>query len=53
MNQCAWCLAEQGIEMGNGSHGICTRHAAEVVRQHRERKSARAKQNNKQGKVAA
>lgn len=26
---CAWCLREQGRPMGNGSHGICARHARE------------------------
>jgi hypothetical protein len=26
---CAWCLAERGIAPGNGSHGICPRHAEE------------------------
>lgn len=29
--QCAWCLSEQGKPMGNGSHGICARHAEEMV----------------------
>lgn len=24
---CAWCLAEFGQPMGEGSHGICPRHA--------------------------
>jgi hypothetical protein len=26
---CAWCMVEQGIELGNGSHGICAEHAEE------------------------
>ena len=24
---CAWCLAHQGLPMGEGSHGICEAHA--------------------------
>lgn len=24
---CAWCLDEQGISAGEGSHGICKKHA--------------------------
>lgn len=27
---CAWCLAEQGLPMGEDSHGICTRHAEQL-----------------------
>lgn len=51
---CAWCLSEQGLDMGSGSHGICERHAAKVLQQQRDRKLARAaKQNDKQVKVAA
>ena len=34
---CAWCLSEQGLEMGDGSHGICIQHASEFLQQHRER----------------
>ncbi len=34
---CAWCLSEQGFEMGDGSHGICIQHASELLQQHRER----------------
>ena len=33
---CAWCLSEQGLEMGDGSHGICIQHASEFLQQHRE-----------------
>ena len=25
--ECAWCLAHQGLPMGEGSHGICETHA--------------------------
>lgn len=27
---CAWCLTENGEELGNGSHGICVPHAQQV-----------------------
>lgn len=33
---CAWCLAEQGIRPQEESHGICERHAEEMVRQFTE-----------------
>ena len=36
---CAWCLCEKGLEMGNGSHGICTQHADWLLQQHRERRA--------------
>jgi hypothetical protein len=28
---CAWCLAEQGLAPGEGSHGICEAHANEFL----------------------
>jgi hypothetical protein len=34
--QCAWCLAEKGEPAGNGSHGICRKHAAILLMRHRE-----------------
>jgi hypothetical protein len=34
---CAWCLSEQGLDFGNGSHGICPQHAASLLQQYRER----------------
>jgi hypothetical protein len=34
---CAWCLSEQGLEMGNGSHGICIQHANELLQQQKDR----------------
>lgn len=40
--QCAWCLREQGQPMGNGSHGICTRHKTLVLMARKERKQGRA-----------
>jgi hypothetical protein len=36
---CAWCLCEQGLELGNGSHGICTRHADWLLQQYREHRA--------------
>ncbi|WP_220196546.1 hypothetical protein [Ktedonospora formicarum] len=33
--RCAWCLCEQGLELGNGSHGICPRHAELLLQRHR------------------
>lgn len=30
--QCAWCLFEQGLPMGNGSHGSCDHHAKGALR---------------------
>jgi hypothetical protein len=42
--QCAWCLSEQDIEPGNGSHGICVQHAAFLLKQWRERNASRNQQ---------
>lgn len=28
---CAWCLDEQRLPHGNGSHGICPFHAVKVL----------------------
>jgi hypothetical protein len=30
---CAWCLAEYGFPSGEGSHGICRRHADRLLMQ--------------------
>jgi len=39
---CAWCLAEQNIPAGNGSHGICPRHEAVFLQHaHRSRQERR------------
>ena len=38
---CAWCLSEQGIAAGEGSHGICTQHATQLLKQWRERRHHR------------
>ena len=34
--QCANCLEEQGLPMGNGSHGICTSHAQQTLQSWRQ-----------------
>lgn len=36
---CAWCLRERGLELGNGSHGICPEHADAILQQYRERRT--------------
>jgi hypothetical protein len=38
---CAWCLSEQGIPAGEGSHGICKKHANWLVLQWRKLRSHR------------
>ena len=37
---CAWCLQEQGLPMGEGSHGICKDHAEEQYQRCREVRKA-------------
>jgi hypothetical protein len=39
---CAWCLSEQGIPAGEGSHGICKKHANRLLLQQRKLHSRRA-----------
>ena len=41
-NLCAWCLKEQGVPAGEGSHGICAFHHAHMLLQVARRKAARA-----------
>lgn len=38
---CAWCMKEQGIPFGEGSHGICTRHADIARRSAKQRRRAK------------
>jgi hypothetical protein len=33
--QCAWCLYERGLALGDGSHGICPHHTDQVLQQYR------------------
>jgi hypothetical protein len=39
--RCAWCLREQDLELGSGSHGICPKHADAVLQQYREHRMRR------------
>jgi hypothetical protein len=42
-SMCAWCLSERGIAAGEGSHGICKKHADSFLiqwRKHRDRHMA-------------
>lgn len=36
---CAWCLSEQGIPAGEGSHGICSKHANWLLLQQKLRRN--------------
>ena len=38
---CAWCMVQAGVPLGEGSHGICARHKAQVLLQAKLRKMAR------------
>lgn len=38
---CAWCLSEQGMPAGEGSHGICKQHANGLLLQQRKLQSRR------------
>lgn len=38
---CAWCLSEQGLPAGEGSHGICSGHANKLLLQQRTLRSRR------------
>jgi hypothetical protein len=40
---CAWCLDEAGLPKGEVSHGICTRHAGDMLAKLAERRAERAK----------
>jgi hypothetical protein len=42
---CAWCEPNNHI----GTHGICAKHAAEVLQQHRNRRVARRQQLHRSG----
>ena len=34
---CAWCLQEQGLPLGPGSHGICLFHRDQLLHDHRSK----------------
>jgi hypothetical protein len=38
---CAWCMEEQGVDLGDGSHGICQPHANQITYQYHTRKFER------------
>lgn len=42
---CAWCLREQMLPFGSGSHGICAKHAAIVRAQRRATQQQRMKED--------
>ena len=50
---CAWCLSEQGIPAGEGSHGICRQHANWLLFQQKERQRRRALANRSTSKYVA
>ena len=35
--QCAWCLQEQGLALGPGSHGICQFHRDHLMQKRHSR----------------
>jgi hypothetical protein len=35
---CAWCLVEQSLPLGSGSHGICSAHAEQLRQQAKARR---------------
>jgi len=39
--ECAWCLAEQGMTPQSGSHGICQKHARQIEEQSQQRRDRR------------
>lgn len=39
-DKCAWCMVEEGEELGEGSHGICHRHAEEEYQQYKARRAS-------------
>ena len=38
---CAWCLSEQNLPAGEGSHGICKMHANRLLLQQRKLRGQR------------
>ena len=44
--KCAWCLAEQGQPQGEGTHGICTRHAEQEYLKFRAARAARKQERH-------
>lgn len=40
---CAWCLQEQGLPFGHGSHGICQQHAERALTNWRVKRATEGK----------
>lgn len=36
---CAWCNDEAGLPQGNGSHGICRKHSAQLIARAKARRA--------------
>ena len=47
--KCAWCLSEQNIPAGEGSHGICRRHADQILLEQRKLRSGYRRQTQPTG----
>ncbi len=43
---CIWCLREQGLPAGTGSHSICTPHKNAVLATYREKKNRKQTYDN-------
>ena len=39
--QCAWCLQAAGLPMGDGSHGICEMHSAQMIQRYQAGRTER------------
>jgi hypothetical protein len=37
--ECAWCLQEQGLPLGPGSHGICLFHRDQLMQDRRSKQT--------------
>ena len=37
--QCAWCLQEQGLPLGPGSHGMCLFHRDQLIQDRRSKQA--------------
>jgi hypothetical protein len=37
--QCAWCLQEQELPLGPGSHGICPFHRDQIIQDRRSKQA--------------
>jgi hypothetical protein len=46
---CAWCLFEQKLPAGEGSHGICREHANQILLQQRKLRSSNRRRSQTTG----